>query len=133
MEDCLASGFDSLMAVFASHGGGFAGFGGDENTRLLLRNVESGRLRTRRDLLSTNQGIASGIRNALDGVAGAPAKLEVLGFDACLMQGMGAADDYMDVTENILASEAVEPGHGELVVGVFVAVAVDSPSPNSWR
>lgn len=28
MNDCKANGYDSLMAVFASHGGGFAGYGG---------------------------------------------------------------------------------------------------------
>ena len=72
-----------------------------------------------RDLLASNQNIASGIRNALDNTDGAPAKLEVIGFDACLMQGVGAADDYMEVAEYILASEAVEPGHGELKLSIL--------------
>ena len=45
--------------------------------------------------------------------AGGPSKLQVLGFDACLMQAVGAADDYFDVADYILASEAVEPGHGK--------------------
>ncbi|CAB9498210.1 Clostripain family [Seminavis robusta] len=99
LEDCLANGYDSLMAVFSSHGGGFAGFGGDENAR--------------RKLLQTNQDIATAIRNALENVqGGAISKLDVLGFDACLMQALGAADDYKDVAKYILASEAVEPGHG---------------------
>ena len=105
MQDCIENGHDSLMAVFSSHGGGFAGFGGDENVR---RNRF-----LRRELLQTNQNIATAIKTALDEVPGAPDRLDVLGFDACLMQGVGVADDYMDITQYILASEAVEPGHGE--------------------
>lgn len=107
MADCLADDYNSLMMVFASHGGGFAGFGGDENARKLLS-------MSHRNLLASNQAIASGIREALSNTDGAPEKLEVLGFDACLMQAVGAADDYMEVADYILASEAVEPGHGEL-------------------
>ncbi|CAB9524950.1 peptidase C11, clostripain [Seminavis robusta] len=97
LQDCLANGYDSLMAIFSSHGGGFAGYGGDENTR--------------RKLLQTNQGLVNAIRGALDanGISG---KLDVVGFDACLMQAVGAADDYKAVASHILASEAVEPGHG---------------------
>jgi len=99
MADCLAAGHDSLLAVFSSHGGGFAGFGGDEHTR-------------HRKLLQTNANIAKGIRAALDSTIGAPAKMDVVGFDACLMQAVGVADDIKDVTKYILASESVEPGHG---------------------
>ena len=97
MNDCITNGYDSLMAVFSSHGGGFAGYGGDENKRKLLQ---------------TNQGIVAAISGALANTPNAPSKLEVCGFDACLMQAIGAADDYKDVAEYILASEAVEPGHG---------------------
>ena len=97
LADCLPNGYDSLMAVFSSHGGGFAGYGGDENGRKLLQ---------------TNAAIASGIRSALSN-AGGPSKLEVIGFDACLMQAVGAADDYKDIADYLLASEAVEPGHGK--------------------
>jgi Clostripain family len=102
LADCLANGYDSLFAIFSSHGGGFAGYGGDENSG--------------RKLLQTNAQIASAIRGALDN-AGGPSRLEVLGFDACLMQAVGAADDYKDVADYILASEAVEPGHGTLELG----------------
>ena len=99
LTDCFANGFTSTMLVFASHGGGFAGYGGDENTR-------------GRHLLQTNSEVAAAIRGALGNTNGAPAKLEVVAFDACLMQAVGAADDYMGVAQYILASEAVEPGHG---------------------
>jgi Clostripain family len=80
-------------------GGGFAGYGGDENT-------------ARRQLLQTNANIATAIRSSLD-AAGFPGKLQVLGFDACLMQAVGAADDYAQIADYIMASEAVEPGHGK--------------------
>ena len=99
LTDCLASGHESLMAVFSSHGGGFAGFGGDANTR--------------RHLLQNNAGVASAIKDALATV-GWPGKLEVLGFDANSLQAVGAADDYMDVADYILASESVVPGDGKL-------------------
>jgi len=113
LADCLADGFDSLMASFASHGGGFAGFGGDENTERLRRRLRASNATTAgRALLTSNTDIALAIQNALSNTDGAPDKLDVLGFDACLMQGVGAADDYLGVTKYILASEAVEPGHG---------------------
>jgi Clostripain family len=93
-----------LSAVYCyNSGGGFAGFGGDENAPEVRH----------RKLLQTNQAIATAVRAALDSNPGGPTKLEVLGFDACLMQSLGAADDYQPVADYILASEAVEPGHGE--------------------
>ena len=101
LSDCLANGYTSTIVVFASHGGGWAGFGGDENMR-----------RRGRHLLQSNVGVAGAVRAALDSTEGAPAQLEVLGFDACLMQSVEAADDYMGIAQYILASEAVEPGHG---------------------
>jgi len=99
LPDCLSNGYTSLMLVFSSHGGGFAGFGGDENAG-----------RRNRKLLQENAVIAQSIRSALD-TAGAT-KLDVIGFDACLMSSVEAADDYLDVANYLLASEAVEPGHG---------------------
>lgn len=99
MAGCVASGHTSFMAVFSSHGGGFAGYGGDEHP-------------SRRSLLQTNGSIVNAIKSALANTNGAPSKLSVIGFDACLMQAFGAADDYYTVADYILGSEAVEPGHG---------------------
>lgn len=75
-----------------------------------LRTDENGR----RNLLQTNQDVALAIRGALDatGAGDGSGMLDVIGFDACLMQAVGAADDYKGVAKYILASEAVEPGHG---------------------
>lgn len=103
MQDCVAKGSTEFFVVFASHGGGFNGFGNDENIRRWRR----------RSLTQSNQDIESGLRSALNQVAGAPEKFDVIGFDACLMQAFGAADDYRSVGKYLLASEAVEPGHGE--------------------
>ena len=47
-------------------------------------------------------------------MGGNASKVQVVGFDACLMSALGAADDFMAVADNLLASEAVEPGHGKL-------------------
>lgn len=40
VADCITTGATQYMAVFASHGGGFAGFGGDENYRRLLSQMK---------------------------------------------------------------------------------------------
>ena len=89
------------MVAFSSHGAGFGGFGGDDVTRRRLGE------------LLDNGSIAGALRNAIDSEIGVGAKLNVLGFDACLMSDYGALDDYSSITENFLASEDVEPGHGK--------------------
>ena len=98
LKDCKNQGAEEYMIIFSSHGGGFLGFGGDDHTRKLLQ---------------TNYDIVRALRSALDDNLGEKSKFDVVGFDACLMQAFGAADDYMSVAKYILASEEVEPGHGE--------------------
>lgn len=98
MSDCIANGYPHMMAIFSSHAGGFIGFGED--------------LYPYKAAPSSNKAIATAVRNALQNTPGAPNKLEVLGFDACNMQAFGAAADYVDVAQYLLASEAEEPGHG---------------------
>ncbi|CAB9509819.1 peptidase C11, clostripain [Seminavis robusta] len=105
--DCRSKGHDSTMAVFSSHGGGFLGFGGDDHKGKRRRKHKS-----RRELLISNANLATAIGAALNNTVGNSSKLDVLGFDASLMQALGAADNYFEVAHNILASEAVEPGHG---------------------
>jgi hypothetical protein len=53
------------------------------------------------------------LTQALKDVTGAPNQYDVIGFDSCSMQAVGAADDYRKIAKYILASEALEPGHGE--------------------
>jgi hypothetical protein len=98
LADCIANGAEEYMIVFSSHGGGFQGFGGDEHP---------GRM-----LAQTNSDIVGALRSALDSNLGEGSKMDVIGFDACLMQAFDAADDYSSVGKYYLASEQVEPGHG---------------------
>jgi len=100
LRDCIARGAAEYMVVFSSHGGGFDGFGGDENPG-------------RRRLIQSNRELSSALAQALNDVPSAPTKFDVLGFDACLMQAFDAADDYGNVTKYLLASESIEPGHGK--------------------
>ncbi|GAX09741.1 hypothetical protein FisN_19Lh210 [Fistulifera solaris] len=100
MTDCVARGSTEYMLILSSHGSGMFGFGGDENVA------------RRRRLAQANQNIVNAVQSALGAVEGAPAKLDVLGFDACLMQAVDALDEYHNITKYYLASEAVEPGHG---------------------
>lgn len=94
------------VLIFASHGSGWLGFGGDEN-----------KSRRRRKLIQqqSNVDIVNAIRTALGNVVNAPSKLDVIGFDACNMQGVGTVDDYQNVSKYFLASESVEPAHGKLI------------------
>lgn len=101
LTDCVARGTQEYVLVLSSHGGGYAGFGADDN------------FRRRRLDYQTNDSILNAIATTLDSVDGAPEKLDVLGFDACLMQSVGALDEYNNITKYYIASEAVEPGHGE--------------------
>lgn len=110
LGDCKAAGSTEYFIAFSSHGTGFEGFGGDENTA-----------RRRLGDVQTNTDIVSALRSALDdnGID----KFDVIGFDACLMMAYGALDDYKSVSNYFIASEEVEPGHGTFVY---------SPNRNSW-
>lgn len=100
LTDCVEKKSTEFIMIFSSHGGGYYGFGGDDN-------------KNRRRLGITNGNLKGAIQAALSAVDGAPSKLDVLGFDACLMQGFGAIDDYHSITKYYLGSEATEPGHGK--------------------
>jgi hypothetical protein len=97
--DCVSRGSDEFMLVFSSHGSGFGGFGGDYNVG-------------RRRLMNSNTDIASGIAAALAAASVPDEKLDVLGFDACLMCSYAAVATYANIASYYMASEAVEPGHG---------------------
>ena len=124
LTDCVANGAEEYFMIFSSHGGGFLGYGGDLNEPEVAVNAEEADSRTpkgnpdmggfRRKLLQPNQNIVDAINASLTDVQGAPARLDVIGFDACLMSGLGAIDEYRDVANYVLASEATEPGHGKI-------------------
>jgi Clostripain family len=100
LKDCVAKGSQEFFFAMSSHGGGYMGFGGDENQR-------------RRRLTMDNYQIVETLEQALADVEGAPNKFDMIGFDACLMQAAGALDDFSPITKYYLASEATEPGHGK--------------------
>jgi len=98
LSDCVEQGSDEYMLIMSSHGGGYSGFGGDDHPG--------------RHLAQANVNIVDAIQTTLALIDGAPAQLDVLGFDACLMMSLGALDDYHTITKYYMASEAIEPGHG---------------------
>ena len=104
LTDCVAQGTNEFFLALSSHGGGFAGFGGDFHVE-----------RRTRKLFQSNANLLSAIQGALSSVPGAPLMLDVLGFDSCLMQSMDTIDDFANITRYYLASEAVEPGHGKIM------------------
>jgi Clostripain family len=107
--DCVSKSATEFLLLFSSHGAGFAGFGGDENTQ-------------RRRLIQSNQFLTTAISESLQAVDGAPSKVNVLAFDACLMSDLGAFDEYRAVADYILASEAVVPGHGRCLNSLFIFI-----------
>jgi hypothetical protein len=113
LRDCVAQGATEYFVVFSSHGAGWLGFGGDENTRRDQRSLAQ----------QPNAFIVEAMTEALWVVNGAPNFYDVIGFDACLMQAVGVADDYRKIAKYILASEAVEPGHGEYFTGTVYSCA----------
>jgi hypothetical protein len=81
--------------VIADHGASWSGVGGDESAH--------------RDPLELAE-LRSGLRDGLDR-AGID-RLDLLGFDACLMATYEVASNLAPVAERMVASEELEPGHG---------------------
>jgi hypothetical protein len=79
--DCVAKGSDQFFLAFSSHGGGYYGFGGDENIEDVAATSGLGRRR----LMSANAAWAGAITDAMTAANVPGGKLDVLGFDACLM------------------------------------------------
>ncbi len=100
LADFIAQGLTDLPAdhyalVISDHGGQWNGIGQDETS--------GGGLLTLSDLVD---GISAG----LDG-AGVD-KLDLLGFDACLMAGYEVASAMAPLADRMVASQESEPGHG---------------------
>jgi len=86
---------DHYALVISDHGASWPGVGGDES------NDQDGL-----DLYELNTGIAAGLEGAgLD-------KLDLLGFDACLMATYEVASTLAPLADRLLASQELEPGHG---------------------
>ena len=101
LGDCIMQSNNKnleLILLFSSHGTGFAGYGGDDDTR--------------RHLLQSNESLSQAIQKALFGIFNYNKKIDVLGFDACLMSSFVAIHEYAKAANNVLGSESTEPGHG---------------------
>lgn len=88
------------MLVLWDHGGGWKGFGWDDSHPLGTGEP---------DHLSLDR-IVAGVSQGLTGTG--VAKLDVIGFDACLMATLEVATSLAPYASYLLASEELEPGHG---------------------
>lgn len=86
---------DHYSLIISDHGASWPGVGGDES-------ADHDSL----DLGEIHEAIASGLETA--GVE----KLDLLGFDACLMATYEVASELAPVADRMLASQELEPGHG---------------------
>jgi hypothetical protein len=92
---------ERYMLVFWDHGGGWKGFGWDDSE--LVAGVP--------DHLTLAE-IATGIQAGLAANTKGVTKLDMVGFDACLMATIEVAESMKPYANYLLASEEVEPGHG---------------------
>jgi hypothetical protein len=86
---------DNYALVISDHGASWPGVGGDESS-------DSDSL----SLAEIHDGIAAGLEGS--GVE----KLDLLGFDACLMATFEVATAMAPLADRMLASQELEPGHG---------------------
>ncbi len=86
---------DHYALVISDHGASWPGVGGDESANQDVL-----------DLAELKSGISAGLADA--GIA----KLDLLGFDACLMATYEVASTLAPVADRLLASQELEPGHG---------------------
>ena len=91
---------DKYMAALWNHGMGWPGFGGDYDTG------EWSSMNQR----AMVQGIKAGLEQSQG--RGGPAKLDILGFDACLQASFGVIATVAEFAHYIVASEDLAPGHG---------------------
>ncbi len=106
---------DRYMLVLWDHGGGWQGYGADEDrggapgtSWMKLPDIEAG----------VRGGLAA---------AGLP-RLDVIGFDACLMATLEVAELLRPHARYLLASEELEPGHGWDYRAFAGAAQLDAPA-----
>ena len=90
-----ASPSEHYALVLSDHGAGWPGVGADESAG-----------QSTMDLAGLQTGIADGL------AAAGLEKLDVVGFDACLMATYETAATMAPLADRMIASEELEPGHG---------------------
>ncbi len=97
---------DKYVLVLWDHGGALDGYGHDENSNMMLSVMQ--------------------IKEALDNASKiSNNKLEVLGFDACLMANIEVLANYKSYSNYFVASEETEPGHGWNYTPIFNAIVTN--------
>lgn len=102
---CMKRGYgDEFFFLLAGPGGGYGGFGGDEDI-----GIDSSQGSVAFNHL-IKKGIVEGLRNVQ--LEGKPSRLDVMAFDASSMQAIGVLDDLGNLTKHFMAGESVSPGSG---------------------
>lgn len=94
--------FDQRFLTFWDHGGSYLGFGNDTNFNS--------------DSLSLDE-IGRAFQNS------EPGRFDLIGFDACLMASVEVAKVIEPHAQYMIASQALEPGHGWFWISVIEAFA----------
>lgn len=118
LTDFIVWGLDSYPAdqnalVLWDHGSTVWGFGQDETNDNASLNLPE-------------------IRSALDEALSSPGmdKLDLIGFDACLMASVEVAYELSAFGDILVASEELEPGHGWDYTGIIQHLSVSPDSTN---
>ncbi|KAF8072527.1 hypothetical protein HT031_000187 [Scenedesmus sp. PABB004] len=96
------------MLVFWDHGSGWWGYGVD-HTCGVVDAYSSSRGCDMLTMRKLAQGLSDGLVHPDSGAA---VKLDIIGFDACLMSMYEVASTLAPHAHHLLASELLEPGHG---------------------
>jgi hypothetical protein len=101
---------ERYLLIISSHGAGWAGIGPDYDSGETILPI-------------------SGIRDALRGALAATGvdKIDIVGFDACLMSQFEVATELQDVAHYLLSAEEVIPGFGWEYTPALQALA-DNPT-----
>lgn len=102
----------SYKLLMWDHGGGWWGFGGDENTRDATGGKSSLSLKN----------LTKAIQ---DGTQAANIRFDVIGFDACLMATVEVASALSPYSRYLLASQELEPGSGWNWTSVVASASQD--------
>jgi Clostripain family len=104
------------MLVLWDHGGGWTGFGLDEDPSAGA---------TQSDWMTLSK-ITTGVSGGLQ--AAGLAKFDVIGFDACMMATLEVAESMKPYGNYLLGSEETEPGHGWDYGALAGAASLDAVS-----